>query len=364
MGRGFRGTRRTTISVVGQLSSVLAILVAAVAFIVAGPAAARDLPVHAALASSHGPRSHGQPRQVASTVVQHALPTFEPGPGETYVGVSSTETGPSYSGFLHSTGLRHVAIWDLFTSPNQDFGGILSHIRTVGDTAMLTWDFPGNGTLESIADGSYDGYIRRVANEARRYGRPLFIRLDWEFNGHWYPWSAETQGGKTRPGNSPTEYVAAWRRTVKLFRTAPNVTFVWCPTMYEVNHPQRYPLSAWYPGNAYVGWVGIDAYLASASWKFMQHGPDALDAEYTFAASRDKPVMVSEWALSDPGSGDSTVLVSKFWRWMHEHPLVKAQLWFNFDQTGGTRYEISSFPRSAELLRTYFHEAGADITGP
>ena len=143
MGRGFRGTRRTTISVVGQLSSVLAILVAAVAFIVAGPAAARDLPVHAALASSHGPRSHGQPRQVASTVVQHALPTFEPGPGETYVGVSSTETGPSYSGFLHSTGLRHVAIWDLFTSPNQDFGGILSHIRTVGDTAMLDLGLPG-----------------------------------------------------------------------------------------------------------------------------------------------------------------------------------------------------------------------------
>ena len=223
-----------------------------------------------------GGRADQQPRDRAPSNGPAGLPVKPPAsPGKVYVGVS--EIGTSYVQFLKAAGLPRVAISDVFTAPNEDIQGILDHFSRIGPTAMISWDFPGNGTMASITDGRYDSYIKKTAAEAKRYASPLYIRLDWEFNGHWYPWSAQTQSGQLRKGNSPSDYVAAWRHIVELFRSAPNATFVWCPTLYQVVHSTRFQVSDWYPGNAYVGWIGLDAYLGSASWKYMQFGPVALD---------------------------------------------------------------------------------------
>lgn len=284
-----------------------------------------------------------------------------PPPGKVYVGVS--EIGTSYAQFLKTAGLPRVAIADVFTAPNEDVHGILEHFAPTGPAAMISWDFPGNGTMASIADGRYDSYIKRVAAEARKYARPLFIRLDWEFNGHWYPWSAQTRSGQLRKGNSPSEYVAAWRHVVRLFGSAPNATFVWCPTLYHVVHSTRFQVSAWYPGNAYVGWIGLDSYLGSANWKYMQFGPAALDADYAFAKAHHKPVMIAEWALSRPGPGDSPSLVSLFWNWMKSHPLVRAELWFNFDSSSA-QHKLIDFPRSARELRGLLQQPSVLDRGP
>lgn len=276
--------------------------------------------------------------------------TFAPSAG-IYTGVSAPLAElPLY---LKTTGSARVALYNQYTTPDGDFGWILREFSQAGATGMISWDFPGAGTQASIADGGYDAYIEQIVSEVHAYRHRLFIRLNWEFNGTWYPWSATGADGQPVLGNSPAEYVAAWRHVVELFRRDRNVTFVWSPTLYDITPHSGHALRAWYPGNAYVGWIGIDAYPGSASWSWMVHGTDALDEDYSFAAALKRPVMISEWALSSPGTGDNGGLVTRLVGWMLAHPLVKAELWFDYDNTaaGGRDYSITRFPRAASVLR-------------
>ena len=78
-------------------------------------------------------------------------------------------------------------------------------------------------------------------------------------NGNWYPWAGANNGGAN---GGPAKYIAAYRHVHDLFVAdgATNVYWVWCPLVADV------PAEAWnhwtnyYPGDAYVDWVGLDAY--------------------------------------------------------------------------------------------------------
>src|SRR5204863_9267554 len=58
--------------------------------------------------------------------------------------------------------------------------------------------------------------------------------------------------------DDPTTFIAAWRRTVDLFKAvgADNLSWVWCPGQ------SYYGESSYksYPGDAYVDWVCSDGY--------------------------------------------------------------------------------------------------------
>jgi hypothetical protein len=48
-----------------------------------------------------------------------------------------------------------------------------------------------------ITSGTQDAYITAQARAVEAYGRPVFVRLDWEMNAFWYPhWNL---GAVTRP---------------------------------------------------------------------------------------------------------------------------------------------------------------------
>src|SRR5204863_9146543 len=112
-----------------------------------------------------------------------------------------------------------------------------------GMVPMLTWepwrppkvfgrivDNQPKFSLRRIADGVWDSYIRRYAREIERYGGPVMLRPMHEMDGYWYPWSGTVQ---QNAGNSPAEYVKAWRHMWNIFQSvgATNVTWVW-----SVNH--------------------------------------------------------------------------------------------------------------------------------
>jgi Glycosyl hydrolase family 26 len=74
-----------------------------------------------------------------------------------------------------------------------------------------------------------------------------------EMNGWWYSWGL--------PGTRPATFIAAWRHIYDIFSTqhVTNATWSWDPT-HEYRHKASYA-SRWFPGSAYVNWVGIDGYL-------------------------------------------------------------------------------------------------------
>ncbi len=122
--------------------------------------------------------------------------------------------------------------------------------------------------LGPIANGELDHMVKQLAGFVKRCNRPVFLRIGYEFNGHWN-------------GYDPGTYVRAYKRIVDIFRSLDiqNCAFVW---QSADEGEAGGNISPYYPGDAYVDWCGF-------SW-FTGNSP----AMVNFAKQHDKPVMIAE----------------------------------------------------------------------
>ena len=135
---------------------------------------------------------------------------------------------------------------------------VLANIAKGGYVPMITWEpwisafekYRGqarDSSLLLVARGEFDGYVREWAREAVRFGKPIFLRYAHEFSNPWYAWSG-------RYGNDSAVFREAWKHVHGIFREegARNVAFVWNP--YQASD------TSYYPGDAYVDWIGLDVF--------------------------------------------------------------------------------------------------------
>jgi hypothetical protein len=174
--------------------------------------------------------------------------------------------------------------------------GMLSELQWdagYGRIPLVSFDgptrpFPG---YAAIANGSQDSYILQWAQMLKSVGRPLFFRPWWEMNGNWFSWG----------NRDPATYVAAWRHMHDLFSQAgaTNVVWVWCPNVTDGGAPHW---TNYYPGDAYVDWVGIDGYnWGGSAWKsFATRFAGASQNVYMDYAQR-KPIMIAEYGSVEQG---------------------------------------------------------------
>jgi mannan endo-1,4-beta-mannosidase len=122
---------------------------------------------------------------------------------------------------------------------------------------------PDRVSLAAIASGQSDPYLSAYAEAVRAYHDPVIIGFGHEMNGSWFTWGYR----HAKPG----DFVAAWRHIVRLFRAlgATNVTWIWTANIVNDTRTGRIPSpKAWWPGSAYVNWVGIDGYFLKPTWQF------------------------------------------------------------------------------------------------
>ena len=100
-----------------------------------------------------------------------------------------------------------------------------------------------------IAAGGQDAYILAFARSLATFHGRVDLRYAHEMNGTWYPWS-----------HDPVAYRRAWRRIVRLFRSAGagNVRFVWSPnpSLYLPFRTWRRSVRVYWPGRRFVDAVG------------------------------------------------------------------------------------------------------------
>jgi Glycosyl hydrolase family 26 len=116
-------------------------------------------------------------------------------------------------------------------------------------------------SCERILKGDWNSLIDAYADGAKAWakdGRWLVIRYAHEMNmtSNQFPWQPN------RAGNSPAQFVAAWRYVVKRFAargvTSAMVKWFWCPGQRSSTHPIA--LKDFWPGNDVVQIVGADCY--------------------------------------------------------------------------------------------------------
>ena len=158
---------------------------------------------------------------------------------------------------------------------------------------------------------SSTGAMTRILRSSHRRLRPganhSILRFAEEMNGNWYAW------GQGVNGNTPDQYVEAWRHVHDLFvdAGATNAIWVWCP---NIEQPNYRTFDYLYPGDAYVDWVGLDGYNAASVWQTPWMSMAQLfSASYDdLAALTDKPMMIGETASTEVGGDKAQWITSAF----------------------------------------------------
>jgi mannan endo-1,4-beta-mannosidase len=246
----------------------------------------------------------GGPAQAVppSAIRPHRSGVSLPATPDSYLGLYANGVPSSYAGvaaFTTATGVKPdlVLYYSGWFEPFQT--SFATTVADHGGVPLVQMD-PQGISIAAIASGTYDSYLSAYAASIRAYRRPVVLGFGHEMNGYWYSW-----GYKNTPS---TAFVAAWRHIVTLFRAAGarNVTWMWTVNTIHsranVPNPKR-----WWPGSAYVNWIGIDGYYFNPASTFASLFGPTIAAVRTFASN---PILIGETAAA--GSVQSTKIVDLF----------------------------------------------------
>lgn len=179
----------------------------------------------------------------------------------------------------------------------------------VKSTSPTDTTHPPYMSFADVAAGKADTYYNTWAVNVKPTYPQLYIRIGWEQNGWWYPWSIRFDAA-----NNYANWIAAFRRIVTVVRNVlPNCKIVWNPNLGET---APNPQVCW-PGASYVDIISGDLY--DNFWSGGSQGPEkrwaetlqptqggwGLNAMKSFATAQGKPMAISEWGAGINNSNPS-----------------------------------------------------------
>jgi mannan endo-1,4-beta-mannosidase len=215
----------------------------------------------------------------------------------------------------------HADIASWYTPLGTDFdAAAVARISSQGLLPLIEID-SDKIPMADIADGKWDRFLTAYARAVANYHFTVAIDFDHEFNGDWSTWGY--------PHTSASTFVAAWRLLVTIFREngATNVIWVWNP---NVAVSGTVSMKAWYPGDQYVTWVGLDGYFLSSAATFGSVFGKTLRQLSSFTNKR---VLIVETG-AEPGGKRGTQIDSLF-AGLEATPRIIGFIWFDYDKGPG-----------------------------
>lgn len=227
---------------------------------------------------------------------------------------------------------------------------------------------PGVISPEGIALGRSDRFLVAMNRNLAHSGRVVYLRIMGEMNGYWNAYAPFNADGSFRGvPNLPHFYIEAWRRTVLILRgglvarinrrlralglppirarlrphdrlPAPKLAFLWVPQDAGSPEIAANAPGVFWPGSAYVDWVGTDFYASYPNFRLLDQFYDEF---------RGKPFVLSEWALygaDDPG------FVRALFAWVRAHPRVRMLNYYQ-GYTTSTPANLVRYPLGRAALR-------------
>jgi hypothetical protein len=177
-----------------------------------------------------------------------------------------------------------------------------------------------------VLAGKLDGYIEKYSQGLKALGRPVYLRLGFEFNGHWNKYNPET-------------FVPAWRRFMDRVRPAnpANVATVWCYVPDGNDHDWM----KWYPGDDYVDWWSFDPF----SVQDITDGDTRRFIEQAYA--RRFPVMIGEstprWVGVNQGELCWRVWFQRYFSCFDEYPNMKGFCYIAWNWAEQIKFDPSPY---------------------
>jgi hypothetical protein len=307
-------------------------------------------------------------------------------------GVTDTDSVHDFHVFNHRVG-AHSALLESFGRWNGEHLGAglhrwrVTHTRGVLSLSTAPGGQPEEISPRGIARGFGDRYILSVGRKIAKSGQVVYIRLFPEMNGYWNPYCAFNSDGSSRgPSHSTHAFRNAWKRIVTIVRGGkrgvinrrlrklgmpriyraesnhdpvyshrsvprvlprPRVAFMWVPQTIGspalgANKPGRY-----WPGGAYVDWIGADIYSKFATpgvWaafeRFYSHWRNPRRHHWPFVVGEYSP-----WDNDYRGA-----FTRRLFNWALHHRRVRALVYYR-SVTANNAFDINHWPRARRVLR-------------
>jgi hypothetical protein len=332
----------------GRSLKILALTVAAIAPLLLSACAGPRVPT--------GPS--GETSTVADGSVKSADPVYSGGgavptssTGQVMLGLYSQLAGLSATAsieFREKTLGRTMRIHHSFYNWNDPFPDASQNAdASAGRIPLITWwGLP----YADVTSGSQDELIHSRAQVIRAFGHPIMLAWAPEMNLDFTPWSGPQNG------NDPAAFVRAWRHIHDVFAAehVTNVSWVWTPNSeskpggFDTSSPNNW--RHYYPGDAYVDWVGIDGYnwgrFGNNAWRSLARFVGPIYRDY---ASR-KPIAIVETASNESG-GDKGAWIAEARAWIAAHPAIRALVWFDQRSAAQRDWRIDSSPGALSAFR-------------
>lgn len=217
--------------------------------------------------------------------------------------------------------------WSQAPFEHDQLEGIWDH----GALPLITWE-PWGASLQGIAQGSYDGYIRDSARAAAVWNKPLMVRFGQEMNGDWFPWSGQ-----------PAAFKAAWRHIVRVFNRAGADKVRWAWTPYVNSRDGQLPFTSYYPGEKWVDWVGLDVINWGSAYPWRTFIEITGDSYRQLRDLTSKPIILAETGSGELG-GNKARWVSTMLRENipHMKQVRAVAFWSKQDPRGDLRIDSST----------------------
>ena len=314
--------------------------------------------------------------------------------------------------FNSSTGVKHALFMQFISFPDVlNLTG--TEYKKMNDFVKECKSANATPVITLMTDSGLNSYTKEqvvtFAKILSGFDTPMFLRWNHEMNGSWYIWSQQ-----------PTLYIEKFKEFAdEMHKTASNVAMVWTPNQgagYPWTTGQYYnsdpssadfalldtnkdgvwnwlddPYSPYYPGDAYVDWVGHSYYHWSntdvrgkneipydgqwAEANGIGGAATVPNFHEVYAVGHSKPMMIAETsALYDPhytkGGTASEAEIKNAWvkevynltddnnaKLPEDLPRIKAILWFSelkYEQevTGDVDWRLNSNQEVTDYYKT------------
>ncbi len=218
-----------------------------------------------------------------------------PGGHTVYINLFALNTADeNYGGLGEDTNGNVVANADWGAGPINAHSAAFDPLY--GNTALVIGLYM-NGTkqkFEGLGKGESDEEISRLGKFIARVGKPVFVRIGYEFDGIWNTAYADA-----------VAYKKAFRRVTEVLRKqgVQNFATVWqasASPVDDLEEKKQENIADWYPGDDVVDWMALSWFLNpgyQSPFSAIKVTQGALAEELlAFARSHQKPVMIAESA--------------------------------------------------------------------